>query len=246
MRSGPVLVCAALPYECGPLAKLLTTPRRVRDDAGRSRWSGRVADVDIVVQETGMGLAAAAATARAAIDAVSPRCLVSTGLAGGLSPAVALGDVIVPDHVARSGSSPLSVDPELRAIAAADLPQGRSRRGLLVSVERVVRTPTEKSALRTSTRADAVDMESAAILEVALPMSVPAIVVRAASDTAQDELPDLSGLDLSRVADQARLAARALTSPRLAQRIARLGWGGHRATRTLTKVLGNLLPRLHS
>lgn len=201
-------------------------------------------DADVVVQETGMGLAAARTSAREVLAARRPRCLVATGLAGGLSPSVSVGDAIVPDRVARENGEALPVDPELRATAALDLPERRSRRGLLVSVDRVVRTAAEKEALARATQADAVDMESAALLEEARAAGIPSLVVRAASDTARDELPDMEGLDPSAWGDRLRLVGRALTSPRTAAGLLRLSLGGARGTATLRQVLGKTLPRL--
>lgn len=193
-----------------------------------------------------MGLAAAEATLGETVPATSPRCVIASGLAGGLAPAVATGDAIVPDRVAREGGRPITVDPELRAAAAMWLPEKRSRRGLLVSVDRILRTPEEKARLAAATRADAVDMESAAILEQAESFGVPAIVVRAASDAADDDLPDLEGLDLGRRRDRLRLAGRACTSPRTAAGLVRLARGARRATRTLDEIFRNLIPRLQS
>ncbi len=241
----PILVCAALPYECAALVGLLATPRHECDDAGRNRWSGLVGGTHVVLQETGIGLDAAHRAARRAIDALRPRCLIATGLAGGLSPAVAVGDAIVPDRVGRVGQTPIEVDRHLRARTAPELPEGRSRRGLLVSTEHVVRTPGEKRALAERTRADAVDMESAALLEQAVAAAVPALVIRAASDAAHDELPDLGGLDLSRRADQLRLLGRTLLSPARLGPLMRLARGGREANKTLVSVLARVLPRLH-
>lgn len=246
MRERPVLLCAALPYECRALADLLRDATVVSGPPGRARWTGWCGPTPVVVQETGMGLAAAEATLGETIPATSPRCVVASGLAGGLAPAVAIGDAIVPDRVARAGGHPIAVDPDLRTAAAMWLPEKRSRRGLLVSVDRVLRTPGEKARLAAATRAEAVDMESAAILEQAARFGAPAIVVRAASDAAGDELPDLAGLDLDRLEGRLRLAGRACLSPRTAAGLVRLARGARRATRTLDEILRNLLPRLQS
>lgn len=238
----PVLITAALPFECHPLVALLA--EATRDTTASGRWHGHVDGTAVVIQETGMGLHAADEAARGALEQVRPRCVIASGLAGGIAPAVGLGDAIVPDCVAREGGPDLIVDHELRAAAAMHLPERRSRRGRLVSVDRVVRLPSEKASLAAETRADAVDMESASILEQASQRSIPAVVIRAASDTAEDELPDLSGLDLTLRGDQLRLVGRALTSPRTALGVVRLARGGQRAMQTVTAILENLLPCL--
>lgn len=191
-----------------------------------------------------MGLDAAAGAAAHALQDTNPRLVLSVGLAGGIARAVRRADAIVPDRVAREHGEDIPVDTDLRALVAPFLPEKRSRRGRLVSVDRVVRTPAAKAELAAAARADAVDMESAAILEEAARAAVPAIVLRAASDTAEDVLPDISTIDVTKPIDQFRLVGRAITSPRTAAGLVKLGWGGHRAMQTVTHVLKKLLPCL--
>lgn len=244
MSDAPVLITAALPFECRPLVALLSSVEVTQSSVGRHRWRGTHGGVDVVVQETGMGLEAAAESTAHALRETNPRLVLSVGLAGGIAPAVGLADAIAPDRVARERGDDILVDVDLRALSAPFLPEKRSRRGRLVSVDRVVRSPTDKAELAAATRADAVDMESAAILESARDTGIPAIVLRAASDTATDDLPDLSAIDPTKPADQLRLVGRALTSPRTAVGLVRLGWGGHRAMGTVVEVLEKLLPCL--
>lgn len=244
MPEAPLLITVALPYECRPIVRLLANPTQETCSTGHLRWHGRWGGTEVVIQETGMGLTAAGASTRAALEETRPSALIASGLAGGLSTAVAIGDAIVPDHVSREGGQPIAVDSTLRAIAAHHLPERRSRRGLLVSVDRVVRTRDDKSRLAAATRADAVDMESAAIVVEADRAGVPVIVIRGASDIASDDLPDLSNLDLTTRRDRLRLAGRALRSPGTARSLARLGWGGHRAMKTVAEVFENFIPRL--
>ena len=182
MPARPILICAALPYECEALARMLGAPRIEIDATGRRRHRGHVGGAPVVVQETGLGLEAAARSATRALEEVSPCCLVASGLAGALSPAASVGDAIVPDRVAREGGETIEVDGALRAIVAPHLPEKKARRGLLISVDEVVRTRAQKAHLVERTRADAVDMESAALLEQARRAGVAALVVRAAAE----------------------------------------------------------------
>lgn len=244
MPAQPILICAALPYECEALARMLGAPRVEVDATGRRRHRGHVGGAPVVVQETGLGLEAAARSATLALEEVSPCCLVASGLAGALSPAASVGDAIVPDRVAREGGETIEVDGTLRAVVAPHLPEKKSRRGLLISVDEVVRTRAQKADLVERTRADAVDMESAALLEQARRAGVAALVVRAASDDSRHDLPDLGGLDLSRAADQARLVGRTLLRPTMWLALARLARGSRLANRTLCDVLERTLPLL--
>lgn len=231
---------AALPQECRTVLKTLGDVR-----GASPRWEGRAGTTEVIVRQTGVGLDAARDVAETELREGRPAAVVSTGMAGGLSPAVGRGDAIVPDRVSFEEGDEIPVDPALRTLAAPLLPERRSRRGLLVSVQRAARTPTEKAALAAKLRADAVDMESAALLDTARAHGVPAVVLRAASDTAQERVPDLDGLDLAQPRDQARLAFRALGSIREIHSLVQLARGARAASQTLSDVLGSFLPRLH-
>jgi adenosylhomocysteine nucleosidase len=74
-----------------------------------------------------------------------------------------------------------ALDPELRV--------GDVVRGDVVSVDRVAVTLEEKRALRDTTGAAAVDMESGAIAKKAAEWGVPFHCVRAVSDTAEENMP---------------------------------------------------------
>lgn len=83
------------------------------------------------------------------------------------------------------------------------------------SLARVAVTAAEKRELRASTGARAVDMESAALARVARSWNVPFHVIRAVSDTAQEDMP----LDFNLYRDSAgrfsrsRIALAALAHP---------------------------------
>jgi adenosylhomocysteine nucleosidase len=116
---------------------------------------------------------------------LSSPLLISAGLCGGLDPALARGDLVVPETVldAKGGRHPI----------AAWLPSGA--RGALLTTASIVATPEAKARLYLETGALAVDMESAPILAAARARGWDAIVVRAVSDDAREILPaELLGL----------------------------------------------------
>ena len=80
------------------------------------------------------------------------------------------------------------VDREIVALLAAGLAYGRVAQ-IFVSVDRVLTNTGEKRQLHVDTGAIGVDMESAAIGEVAQEHGVPFLIVRAISDGAHDDLP---------------------------------------------------------
>ncbi len=129
--------------------------------------------------------AAAAAAARALL-ADGATALLSFGTAGGLDPALAPGDLVVPASIESSqGQAVLRGAPSLaRSLGATP--------GPLLSVDAPLLDPVAKREARQRYAAAAVDMESARVVRVAHEAGVPALVVRAIADPAQRRLPRLA------------------------------------------------------
>ncbi len=126
----------------------------------------------------GVGRERATRAARLLIDGHRPQAIVSAGFGGGLEVTVARGSVVRPGAVRgpdRAASHPL-------AGARVGAP-------LLVTVDRIVRTASEKQSLAESTGATIVDMETLAVAEVASEAGLPCYGIRVVSDAAADELP---------------------------------------------------------
>jgi adenosylhomocysteine nucleosidase len=143
---------------------------------------------------SGMGESAAAAAARRLVLA-GATALVSFGMAGGLDPALICGTVLLPDEVAVCGRG----DPESTGCATSREWRQRLRaalpvscivcEGKLLTSARPLGHPDAKAAAWRAFRAAAVDMESAAIAQVAGQAGLPFIALRVIVDTASDELP---------------------------------------------------------
>lgn len=108
-----------------------------------------------------------------------PTLVISAGTCGALSPDLQEGQLVVPETVCLEAGE---------RYPTASL-AGHTRRGLLLSVGRVVESPSAKARLWVETGALAVDMESGVILEWAARHALPAAVVRGVSDTANRAVP---------------------------------------------------------
>lgn len=114
-----------------------------------------------------------------------PTLVVSAGTCGALAPDLAVGVLIVPEVVIALDGGRLATASVLSLARAATL----------LTVGDVVHTASEKAKLWIETGAVAVDTESSVLLEWAGTLGVPAVVVRAVSDTATSDVPrDLSAL----------------------------------------------------
>lgn len=158
---------------------------------------------------TGMGAENAARVAREMVERHRPHWVITSGFAGGLDPALGVGEVVFDaDH-----DFPLT-----HALRRAEV-----RMGVLVQADRVAVTVAEKRALRVATGADAVEMESSAIRGICRSAGIPSATVRVISDAAGDDLP----LDFNALMGPGhrlrmeRLVLRVLSSPRLIPRLLR-------------------------
>jgi adenosylhomocysteine nucleosidase len=138
---------------------------------------------------SGIGTAAARAAARALVSA-RVAALMTFGLAGALDPDLAAGTIILPGELISPDGTRLVTCKAWRERIADSLGSvGAVRTDTLLTSARAIETPREKAAAFRDTGAAAVDMESAAVAEVAAAHGLPFIAVRVIVDTAGDALP---------------------------------------------------------
>jgi adenosylhomocysteine nucleosidase len=135
----------------------------------------------------GMGRDAARRAAELLIEGHQPRWVVSAGFAGALDPALKRLDIILPDEILDLEGQRLGVDLD----TTGEPPGGLTgtRRGLLLTVDAIVRTAAEKESLRARFGADVVDMETSAVAEAARARGIRFASVRVVSDEAGIDLP---------------------------------------------------------
>lgn len=146
------------------------------------RFGGRVA--------IGGGTSDGARRAARGLTESGAAALLSFGLAGGLDPALRSGDVLVPRGVLVGGRR-FDTDPALCRLLGGATPHA------LLGGERIVAGRAEKQGLWRTTGCAAVDLESAAVAEVASDKKLPFAVLRAVCDPADRAVPPaaLAALD---------------------------------------------------
>jgi len=167
------------------------------------RWAD---DPRIAIAVSGARPERAEAEARRLV-AEGCRALMSWGVAGGLDPALAPGELVIPGAVVAEdgGSWPASqtVIARLdRAIQTAEMPRssrgmtgtsrGMTGKGAILGLDRMVLTVAEKAALFERSGAVAIDMESHRVALVAAAAGLPFLAVRAIGDPAGRALPALA------------------------------------------------------
>ncbi len=112
--------------------------------------------------------------------------LLSFGIAGGLDPESAAGDLIIGASVVGVGRE---ADHDWRNAISGLLNGMRPRIGAILGCDHPVASVAEKAELHKRYGAIAVDMESHVVSRVATETGVPFAVIRVVADSANDSLP---------------------------------------------------------
>ncbi len=188
-RTGPrVAVVAAMEEEIHSLRQRLSDVERVALSAG-SAVRGRLGSEEVLLMATGEGAVAAEKGLSALLSDRNIEALLVVGVAGAISPDLAVGDLVVVDSVRDERGEISLPDPSLlqRALALETVV-----RGGVVSVDRIVVEASAKQALWQSVGGgpfQVVDLESATYARLAAGKGIPYVVLRAVSDAASESLP---------------------------------------------------------
>jgi adenosylhomocysteine nucleosidase len=222
-------ILAALPDELQPVVRRLRLRRRL--DIATGQFAGH----DILAVVGGVGPEAAERGTRRLIEA-GCEVLLSIGFAGGLDPSLRVADVVTLNAVVTPADVTHTTRPAARL---------RGVRGVTLGAP--LGSVAAKGALHAATGAAVVDMETAALADLADHHQVPWIGLRAVSDTAADELPAVVVRnirpDLGRVL-VAPLVARAVIDPRLWWPLLRLAVRSTRAGQALAEAVAATLEAL--
>lgn len=174
--------------------------------AGSTFYEGKLAGIDAVVVQCGIGKVNAALCAQILCDRYGVTHMVNTGIAGSLCAELDIGDLVVSrdamyhDFDCHAFGYPVGkvpgmdvvafpADPEMidRAFAAAEtVDPGHTRMGRVASGDQFVADRGLKDKIIAITGAQCTEMEGAAIAQTAYRNGVPFVILRAISDKADD------------------------------------------------------------
>lgn len=199
----------------------------------------KVADECILVKCSGIG----AEPARLAAEALMKKgatALLTWGSAGGLMAGLSPGSLILPEKILLPDRTSFAVDATWHERLSVRLNNYFDiHTGPLLQSPAVLTSPSEKKDLYNQYGAVAVDMESAAVVGVALRARVPFVAIRAISDTVDMIVPASA---LAATDDLGRLCISGLLKglarhPEELYPVFRLGRNFRAARRTLATVL---------
>jgi len=156
----------------------------------------------------GGGTPAGARKAAEALLTGGASTLLSFGLAGGLDPALAAGEIVIPSAV-LSTDRRFDTDPRLSSALGGPTPH------LLLAADRPIAEPGDKSILYARSGCAAADLESGSVAEAAAARGVPFAVLRAICDPAGRPLPAaaLVALDAKGIIGLSRIVASLVQRP---------------------------------
>ena len=228
---GPIGIMCALPREQELLLAAIGDPAPMSHPGIEAR-QGSLDDHVVVIAAAGVGKVNAAITATLMVERLGCRALVLSGVAGGLSAEVGIGDIVIADRVIDIDYGRLTPEgrivyqpgvlpiPEERPDPGYLVPEpllGRLRErlaetgleatlGTILTTDAYLASPRERDELAGEWDGLAVEMEGSALCGVAERFGVPWLVVRALSDRAgEDSLDDFNAFMDAAAADSARL-----------------------------------------
>jgi nucleoside phosphorylase len=229
-----VAFLAPMQPELRPLVRPLSLARVPGDG---ELYAGRRGPCEVLAIVSGIGTGPAARATERLLDAGPVRHLFVVGIAGGIGPSVAVGDLVVPERVLD-----LDGGREYRPAPPATVVP----RGLLATSGTLI-TDLGRIADLEARGAVAIDMETAAVGAVCEQRGCPWSVFRSISDRADgggsdEEILQLAGPDGR--GDPAAVVRFLLTRPWRIPHLVRLGLGMSRATRCAAAAALRALPAL--
>lgn len=172
--------------------------------AGCEFTFGKIKGVDVILLRSGIGKVNAAMSTTILLEKYKPDYIINTGSAGGLNPNLNVGDAVISSEVRHHdvdvtafdyeyGQVPqlpaaFLADEKLMAIAEAaanEMDHFQIVRGLIVTGDSFMEDSERVAFIQTKFRdIQAVEMEAAAIAQVAYRFSVPFVIIRSLSDIA--------------------------------------------------------------
>ena len=208
----PIVVIGAMEVEVTTLAQRMDIVEEQRIHRNNLQiLTGKLGGREVVLARCGVGKVNAALITQYLIDHFQPQAVINSGVAGGLSPKVLIGDIVIGETslqhdvdvchfdyprgvIPNMEESTFPGDEELTALAVRaaveELGDGRVHKGLIVSGDQFISSLEHKQQiLGFFPDALCAEMEGAAIAQTAHLNGIPHLIVRAISDQADNTAP---------------------------------------------------------
>ncbi|WP_175990943.1 5'-methylthioadenosine/S-adenosylhomocysteine nucleosidase [Bacillus sp. Marseille-Q1617] len=201
-----IAIIGAMEEEVALLRENITNPQ-TETIAGCEYTSGTMKGKEVILLRSGIGKVNAAMSTAVLLQHFKPDAIINTGSAGGFDPSLNVGDVVISTEVRHHDVDVTAFGyeygqvPQLPAAFTADeklmtaavesvreLGDAQVVSGLIATGDSFMNDPARVEAIRDKfTSLQAVEMEAAAIAQVAHQFNVPFVIIRSLSDIAGKE-----------------------------------------------------------
>ena len=199
-----IAIMGAMPEEIEPLLEKVENINKV-EYANNSYYEATYKGKELVIAYSKIGKVFSSLTASTLLEKFSCDKLLFSGVAGAINPALKIGDLIIADKLCQhdldisifghdfgfvpEGAKFVETDKALRDIAKEVAKKNELSliEGTIATGDQFVASNDRKEFISKNFSADALEMEGASVAVVCDALNVPFFVLRAISDTANDD-----------------------------------------------------------
>jgi len=199
-----IAIMGAMPEEIAPLLEKVENVKKV-DYANNSYYEATYKGKELVIAYSKIGKVFSTLTAATLIEKFGCTKLLFSGVAGAINPELHIGDLIIADKLCQhdlditifghdfgyvpEGAKFVETDKDLRDVAKAVAKRNKLSliEGTIATGDQFVASNERKTFISKNFQADALEMEGASVAVVCDALNVPFFVLRAISDTANDD-----------------------------------------------------------
>ena len=199
-----IAIMGAMPEEIEPLLKKVENIKKV-EYANNLYYEATYKGKELVIAYSKIGKVFSSLTASTLIEKFGCQKLLFSGVAGAINPELHIGDLIIADKLCQhdlditifghdfgyvpEGAKFVETDKALREVAkeVAKKSELSLVEGTIATGDQFVASNERKTFISENFQADAIEMEGASVAVVCNALNVPFFVLRAISDTANDD-----------------------------------------------------------
>jgi adenosylhomocysteine/aminodeoxyfutalosine nucleosidase len=199
-----IAIMGAMPEEIEPLLARVENIKKTQY-ASNLYYEATYKGQEIVIAYSKIGKVFASLTATILIEKFGCDTLLFSGVAGAINPSLQIGDLIVADRLCQhdlditafghphgfvpEGAVYISTDTTLRKIAKKVAINNalKLQEGIIATGDQFVASSQRKEFIASTFKADALEMEGASVAVVCDALNIPFFILRAISDTANDD-----------------------------------------------------------
>lgn len=199
-----IAIMGAMPEEIAPLLEKVDNVNRV-EYANNSYYEATYQGKELVIAYSKIGKVFSTLTAATLIEKFGCSKLLFSGVAGAINPDLHIGDLIIADKLCQhdlditifghphgyvpEGAVCVETDATLREVAKAVATKNGLNviEGTIATGDQFVASTDRKAFISSTFEADALEMEGASVAVVCDALNVPFFILRAISDTANDD-----------------------------------------------------------